>query len=47
MRRVLSAILMAAIFTAACGKSEEQKQAEQAAEDLKKAAENVKDAVKE
>lgn len=32
---------MAAMFTAACGKSEEQKQAEQAAEDLKKAAENV------
>ena len=41
MRRLLSVIVIAAMFSAACGKSEEQKQAEQAAEDLKKAAENV------
>ena len=41
MRRMLSVIVVAAMFAAACGKSEEQKQAEQAAEDLKKAAENV------
>ena len=41
MRRVLSVIVVAVMFSAACGKSEEQKQAEQAAEDLKKAAENV------
>lgn len=41
MRRVLSVIVMAAMFASACGKSEEQKQAEQAAEELKKAAENV------
>ncbi|HEX6164252.1 MAG TPA: hypothetical protein VFZ31_12855 [Vicinamibacterales bacterium] len=41
MRRLLSVMVVAAMFTAACGKSEEQKQAEQAAEELKKAAENV------
>ena len=41
MRRMMSVVLVAAMFTGACGKSEEQKQAEQAAEDLKKAAENV------
>jgi hypothetical protein len=39
MRKMLSAIVIAVMFTAACGKSEEQKQAEKAAEDLKKAAE--------
>jgi uncharacterized protein YqcC (DUF446 family) len=39
MRKMLSAIVMAAMFMAACGKSEQQKQAEKAAEDLKKAAE--------
>ena len=39
MRKVLSTIVVAAMFTAACGKSEEQKQAEKAAEDLTKAAE--------
>lgn len=39
MRQILSAMVIAALFTAACGKSEEQKQAEKAAEDLKKAAE--------
>jgi len=41
MRQMLSAIVIAALFTAACGKSEQQKQAEKAAEDLKKAAEAV------
>ena len=41
MRRMMSAIVIAAMFTAACGKSEEQKQAEKAAEELKKAAEDV------
>ncbi len=39
MRKMLSVIVIAAMFMAACGKSEEQKQAEKAAEDLKKAAE--------
>ena len=39
MRQILSAMVIAALLTAACGKSEEQKQAEKAAEDLKKAAE--------
>jgi len=39
MRKMLSAIVIAAMFMAACGKSEQQKQAEKAAEDLKKAAE--------
>jgi hypothetical protein len=41
MRQILTVMLAAAVFTAACGKSEEQKQAEKAAEDLKKAAEAV------
>ena len=41
MRRMMSAMVIAAMFTAACGKSEEQKQAEKAAEELKKAAEDV------
>jgi len=41
MRNVLSAIVIAALFTAACGKSEEQKKAEQAAADQKKAAEAI------
>lgn len=39
MRKMLSVIVIAAMFMAACGKSEQQKQAEKAAEDLKKAAE--------
>jgi len=39
MRRLVSAIVVAGLFATACGKSEEQKKAEQAAEDLKKAAE--------
>jgi hypothetical protein len=39
MRRLMSAIAIAAMFTTGCGKSEEQKQAEQAAADLNKAAE--------
>ena len=38
MRQMLSVIVIAAMFMAACGKSEQQKQAEKAAEDLKKAA---------
>jgi hypothetical protein len=38
MRKMLSVIVIAAMFMA-CGKSEQQKQAEKAAEDLKKAAE--------
>ena len=41
MRQMVTAIVMAALFTAACGKSEQQKQAEKAAEDIKKAAEAV------
>ena len=41
MRRLLSTIMVAALFVAACGKSEAEKQAEQAAEDMKKAAEAV------
>lgn len=44
MRKMLSVIVIAAMFMAACGKSEEQKQAEQAAEELKKAAEALGDA---
>lgn len=47
MRRLLSAVLMAAVFTAACGKSEAEKQAEataKAAEEMAKAAQNVADA---
>ena len=41
MRQILSVMLVAALVTAACGKSEAQKQAEQAAENLKKAAEDM------
>jgi hypothetical protein len=41
MRQMLSAIVIAALLTAACGKSEQQKQAEKAAEDIKKAAESI------
>jgi hypothetical protein len=41
MRRMFSAVIVVALFAGACGKSEEQKQAEQAAEDLKKAAETL------
>lgn len=41
MRQILTVMLVAGLLTAACGKSEEQKQAEKAAEDLKKAAEAV------
>jgi hypothetical protein len=40
MRTLLSAVMIAALC-AGCGKSEEQKQAEKAAEDLKKAAESL------
>src|SRR5688572_4344384 len=41
MRRLMCAVMAAAMLSAACGKSEEQKQAERAAEDLKKAAESM------
>ena len=41
MRRLLTAVVIAAMFTAACGKSAEQKKAEEAAENLKKAAETM------
>jgi len=41
MRQILTVMLVAALFTSACGKSEQQKQAEKAAEELKKAAEAV------
>ena len=41
MRQMLTAIVIAALFTAACGKSEQQKQAEKAAEDIKQAAETM------
>jgi hypothetical protein len=41
MRQILTVMLMAALVTAACGKSEEQKQAEKAAEEIKKAAESI------
>ena len=44
MRKMLSVMVIAAMFMAACGKSEEQKQAEKAAEDLKKAAEAMGEA---
>src|SRR3990172_8059368 len=37
MRRLLSTIMVAALFVAACGKSEAEKQAEQAAEDMTQA----------
>ncbi len=41
MRQILTVMLAAALFTSACGKSEEQKQAEKAAEEIKKAAETI------
>ena len=41
MRQILTVMLIAALFTSACGKSEEQKQAEKAAEEIKKAAETI------
>src|SRR5262245_25646298 len=41
MRQILTATLVAALLTSACGKSEEQKQVEKAAEDVKKAAEAI------
>ena len=41
MRQILTVMLVAALFTSACGKSEEQKQAEKAAEEIKKAAETI------
>ena len=41
MRQILTVMLVAAFFTSACGKSEEQKQAEKAAEEIKKAAETI------
>lgn len=44
MRRLLSVIAIAAVFTAACGKSEQQKQAEKAADEIKKAAEAMSQA---
>mgnify|MGYP001157990760 CR=1 FL=1 len=47
MRRLLSAVMMAAVFTVACGKSEAEKQAEaatKAAEEIAKAAQGVADA---
>lgn len=47
MRNVLSALMVAAVFTAACGKSEAEKQAEataKAGEELQKAAEAAADA---
>src|SRR5688572_6045425 len=48
MRRLLSAVLMAAVFTVACGKSEAEKQAEataKAAEEMAKAMQGVAEAV--
>jgi hypothetical protein len=47
MRRLVSACVIAALGTAACGKSEEQKQAEKAAEELQKAAQAVGKAASE
>ena len=44
MRRLVSAIVIAGLFASACGKSAEQKAAEQAAEDLKKATEAMAEA---
>ena len=41
MRKLLCAVAIAAVCSGSCGKSEEQKQAEKAAEDLKKAAESL------
>lgn len=46
MRKSLSVLVVAGIITAACGKSEAQKQAEQIAADTKKAAEAVQEAAK-
>lgn len=39
MQKLMTAIAIAALLTSACGKSEEQKKAEEAAENVKKAAE--------
>lgn len=39
MRRLMTALMIVSVLTAACGKSEEQKKAEEAAENIKKAAE--------
>jgi hypothetical protein len=39
MRRLITALAIVALCSAACGKSEEQKKAEEAAENIKKAAE--------
>ena len=44
MRLVTCAVVVAALFVSACGKSAAEKQAEQAAEDIKKAAEAVTEA---
>lgn len=41
MRQIFTVTLVAALLTSACGKSEEQKQVEKAAEEVKKAAEAV------
>ena len=41
MRLLTSAVVVACMFVTGCGKSEEQRQAEQAAAELKKAAESV------
>ena len=41
MRSLISAVVVSALLTSGCGKSEAEKQAEQAAEDMKKAAEAV------
>ena len=41
MRKLLSVVAIAALCATACGKSEEQKQAEKAAEEMKKAAETL------
>jgi len=47
MRLVTSAVVVAALLVSGCGKSAAEKQAEQAAEDLKKAAETVTKAQQE
>jgi hypothetical protein len=41
MRKLLSVVAIAALCASACGKSEEQKQAEKTAEEMKKAAETL------
>ena len=41
MRKLVTVIAIAALCAAGCGKSEQQQQAEKAAEDLKKAAEGM------